>query len=386
MEAPPTADPIAQANRLFVRAVQLVQRGSDLPARSRIGPRADAKGLLTSIVNGFPETELAVKLVTNQPVGGFLASEFQEQYRALFDEVCRSDPAPGCLGPLASELAALQRGAEVARDPARLVLLEAENETLRRTNEAMRTAVAAAEAEHDNLRAALDKALREAARLKADLASEPGRSAEAMEEAAIRDRQIMDLRNQLASLSAALEASETEREEQDAAVVDLGRKLNQALAVRVEELSRSRSAFLATVGKVLADDDDVIVKGDRLVIRSELLFDPGVEHLTSQAEERLAAIADILVGIASRIPHDTPWVLQVDGHADINEGTASNFESLLELSASRAFSVIEFLIEQGVTPDRLALAAFSAFHPADRRENEGAYRANRRVELKLTPP
>jgi chemotaxis protein MotB len=44
------------------------------------------------------------------------------------------------------------------------------------------------------------------------------------------------------------------------------------------------------------------------------------------------------------------------------------------------------LIDQGIPPERIAVAGFAQFQPLDDRRDEIAYRRNRRIEIKLTTP
>jgi chemotaxis protein MotB len=65
-------------------------------------------------------------------------------------------------------------------------------------------------------------------------------------------------------------------------------------------------------------------------------------------------------------------------------GAVAEFRSNWELSAARAITVAQHLIDAGVPPERLAATGFGEFHPLDEGESEVAYRSNRRIELKLT--
>jgi chemotaxis protein MotB len=51
---------------------------------------------------------------------------------------------------------------------------------------------------------------------------------------------------------------------------------------------------------------------------------------------------------------------------------------------ARAISVIEFLVQEGIPPNRLAAAGFGEYRPLDPRDGDDAYRRNRRIEFKLT--
>jgi chemotaxis protein MotB len=47
-------------------------------------------------------------------------------------------------------------------------------------------------------------------------------------------------------------------------------------------------------------------------------------------------------------------------------------------------SVVRAMIAGGVPPERLVAAGYAEFQPVDPRDDEAAYRRNRRIELKLT--
>ena len=86
----------------------------------------------------------------------------------------------------------------------------------------------------------------------------------------------------------------------------------------------------------------------------------------------------------AEIPSELPWVLQIDGHTDRRPISTADFPSNWELSAARATTVGKFLIRQGIPPERIAVAGFAQYQPLDERDDEIAYRRNRRIEVKLT--
>jgi chemotaxis protein MotB len=89
--------------------------------------------------------------------------------------------------------------------------------------------------------------------------------------------------------------------------------------------------------------------------------------------------------VAQTIPSDIDWVLRVDGHTDRRPvGAGSPFRSNWELSTARAISVVEFLVREGIPPERLVAAGFGEYRPLDPGDSESAWRRNRRIEFKLT--
>src|SRR3546814_5755783 len=87
-------------------------------------------------------------------------------------------------------------------------------------------------------------------------------SAEARRTVDMLNAQIAALREQLARIEAALEISEGESRDQKVQIPDLGRRLNAALATKVQELARFRSEFFGRLREVLSDRDDVRIVGE----------------------------------------------------------------------------------------------------------------------------
>jgi chemotaxis protein MotB len=216
------------------------------------------------------------------------------------------------------------------------------------------------------------------------LASQRNLTADAQARVDLLTRQINALQEQMARLNAALEASEEKQKMSQAQIADLGRRLNLALASRVEELARFRSEFFGRLRQVLGERADLRVVGDRFVFQSELLFPSGAAELEPEGREQMGRLADALADISRRIPADLPWVLQVDGHTDRRPIATALFPSNWELSTARAVSVVKFLASRNIPPERLVAAGHGEFLPLDGRDDEIGWRRNRRIEIKIT--
>ena len=254
-----------------------------------------------------------------------------------------------------------------------------------------RAGLATAEAERDRakglyegLAGAGNDAAGRANELNKALDSEKQVSARALAQVEILNQQISALRRQLAALEAALDASEKRDKESQTRITDLGQRLNVALAQRVQELSRYRSEFFGRLRAILGNRPDIRVVGDRFVFQSEVFFDTGQAVLLPEGKAELDKLADALKDLDKKIPSDIPWVLRVDGHTDVRPISSPQFKSNWELSASRAISVVQYLVSLGVPPQRLVAAGFGEFQPLDTGTTEEAYKRNRRIELKLT--
>lgn len=224
----------------------------------------------------------------------------------------------------------------------------------------------------------------EIAKGQAALSEERKLSEDAKARADVMTRQMEQLRQQLAFLNSALEASEKKSAEQQVQVADLGRRLNLALASKVEELARYRSEFFGKLREVLGERSDIRVVGDRFVLQAEVLFGSGQAELESQGRDQLEKLATALREISARIPPDINWVLQIDGHTDRRPIATVWFPSNWELSSARAISVVKFLMSRGIPSERLSAAGFAEFQPIDPRDDEVGWRRNRRIELKFT--
>lgn len=203
--------------------------------------------------------------------------------------------------------------------------------------------------------------------------------------------QLESLREELARLSAILDASAEKDKAQEARILDLGRKLNRALAQEAQRLAkearkleRYRSEFFGRLREVLGDRKDIRIVGDRFVFQSEVLFESGQALLEPSGQIQMAQLAETLLEISREIPADIPWVLRVDGHTDSQPINTLQFPSNWELSTARAISVVKFLQTHGVPAHRLAATGFAEYQPLDARFDEVALRRNRRIELKLT--
>ncbi|MTI11100.1 peptidoglycan -binding protein [Curvivirga aplysinae] len=203
-------------------------------------------------------------------------------------------------------------------------------------------------------------------------------------EAALLNQQLKALGAQIEELNNILAASELKDAEQQAQIEALGKRLNKALASKVQELSKYRSEFFGRLREILGNRRGVQIVNDRFVFQSEVLFTSGSADLGPSGEEQLSRLATTLLDISRDIPEKLNWVLQVEGHTDAQPISTAQFPSNWELSAARAISVVKFLRSQGLPAQHLSAVGYGEFQPLDPRDDEIAYRRNRRIELKLT--
>ena len=199
---------------------------------------------------------------------------------------------------------------------------------------ALRTAeLVKVQADTKQHKANLDQSQRELDRLEA-------------EEIARTRSELMRTRSELASERQARQAAE--QREHDAL-----QKLAQAAALSVREEPR----------------------GTVIVLPGSVLFTSGEWQLTSEAQQKLALIADTLR------PQAKTHEIVVEGHTD-SKGTPSSNQVLSE---NRARAVMDFLVARGVPGTAITSVGIGQMRPiADNASSEGRAN-NRRVEIIIKP-
>jgi chemotaxis protein MotB len=122
-----------------------------------------------------------------------------------------------------------------------------------------------------------------------------------------------------------------------------------------------------------------ITRNRMLIELSEnILFDSGRARLRDQGEAALAEIVQVLNTIPNR-------QFQVAGHTDNIPMRSSRFDSNWELSTARAVNVARYMIEQGMSADRISAAGYADTQPVASNESAEGRAQNRRIEIVLVP-
>ncbi|MCA9580863.1 MAG: OmpA family protein, partial [Myxococcales bacterium] len=121
------------------------------------------------------------------------------------------------------------------------------------------------------------------------------------------------------------------------------------------------------------DRGSVIIEENQIVILEKIYFETDSAVIQSRSYPIIDAVAATLNGN----PHITK--IEVQGHADERATDSYN----VRLTRDRAASVVEALIQRGVSPERVRSAGYGERCPVDPRHNETAWEKNRRVEFKI---
>jgi len=107
-----------------------------------------------------------------------------------------------------------------------------------------------------------------------------------------------------------------------------------------------------------------------------ILFAPGSDVLRPQSFPHLKKLAAVF--------NDLPNPIQIEGHTDNRPlGRNSHFKSNWELSAARAFSVLQFFVKAGVAPEKLSAVGYGEFKPIKSNDSPEGRDANRRIEINI---
>ncbi len=309
----------------------------------------------------------------------FLLSVFMIAQFLLARQISGQDSALGQLKSQISELTqllALEKASKADSDAQLLALTDDLNAQKVKTADLL----ASLQAENNNATSAGSTITG----LQTALDDEKKLSSDALAKVELLNQQIAAMRRQLSQISALLDDSEARNRGSETQIADLGRRLNTALAQKVQELSKFRSEFFGRLRQILSQRSDILVVGDRFVFQAEVLFPKANADLNDAGQAEMLKLADAIKQLESEIPPDIAWVLRVDGHTDTDQLRNSVFKSNWELSAARAISVVKFLVAQGVSPNHLVAAGFGEFQPLAPGDTEEAKSENRRIELKLT--
>jgi outer membrane protein OmpA-like peptidoglycan-associated protein len=257
------------------------------------------------------------------------------------------------------EYAAQQRAIALERESAadaRARVEEARRhqaESEKAQSDAARVAAERATADAERARLEAERAKSEAEQAKADAAREA-------ERLAAERRTAEDARQSAEAARAAAEAQAQQAQSTAA-------QAQQAAAQAEREKTALRDQLRQQLNVILETRETA--RG-LIVNLSDVLFDTGSANLKSGAREKLAKIAGILLA--------HPGLnLDVEGHTD-SVGAADYNQ---RLSESRAHSVQDYLIRQGIPPATVATSGFGESQPVASNATAAGRQQNRRVEL-----
>jgi chemotaxis protein MotB len=129
------------------------------------------------------------------------------------------------------------------------------------------------------------------------------------------------------------------------------------------------------IGQGLGGEVEVGMAPQGIVIRlnDALLFSSGRAHLDEHAR--------LLVGKVVAIIRPLPNQIRIEGNTDDQQPEGGLYTDNWELSTARALAVLEAMIDQGLSPDRLSAQGNAQYRPIVANTDETARARNRRVDI-----
>lgn len=160
----------------------------------------------------------------------------------------------------------------------------------------------------------------------------------------------------------------------------------ESKVVSLEDLSGMKSRELDMLQRIrefiekrgLGKNIGVSLENGKVVIRitGTVLFKSGIAMLNDKGPPVMDEISEII-----REFHD--FNINIKGHTDNIAIATRQFPSNWELSAVRATTVLRYLIEKGISADRLTATGYAELLPLMPNDTEENRQKNRRVEFVL---
>lgn len=162
-----------------------------------------------------------------------------------------------------------------------------------------------------------------------------------------------------------------------------------ALEAQRAQLQASEKQSEARYDTLLANLSEEVKKGQLQVrqlkgmltvdVAEQLFFDSGRATLKDTGKQILQKVAESLKGYEDK-------AIRIVGHTDnvpITKGLQKVFPSNWELSAARATTVVRFLQDAGIAPERLVATGRAEYAPVAPNDSAEGRQKNRRIEITL---
>jgi chemotaxis protein MotB len=153
----------------------------------------------------------------------------------------------------------------------------------------------------------------------------------------------------------------------------------QSLQDEVDRLSQIKAELEQKLKGVEGVSLSMQERGLVITFLDEILFDSGKDKIRSEAFSALDKVASVITTKAADLS------VGIEGHTDNEPIKHSGWKSNWELSTARATSVLHYLVEKGVLPEKLAAIGYGEFRPVVSNDSPEGRRTNRRVEIVILP-
>lgn len=144
--------------------------------------------------------------------------------------------------------------------------------------------------------------------------------------------------------------------------------------IKLEEIKKQIDSYLNKSGLQTSVATDISERGLEVSLRDTVLFDSGKSVIKPEAVPKLIAIGKIVDQI--------PNYIKIEGHTDNVPIHTGQFPTNWELSAVRATTVTELLINAvHIPPTKISAVGYGEFRPIASNSTEAGRTKNRRVNI-----
>lgn len=171
-----------------------------------------------------------------------------------------------------------------------------------------------------------------------------------------------------------LSSNSTDLESEFDQMADLSKAMNQAQADLNAAMRRARISWLEDNSGYKEVRKDISLteanEGARIVLEN-IYFDTGSDNLREESIQELDRLYDIMAQSA--------LIIEIGGHTD----DVGSDETNMDLSQARAEAVVNYVIEKGISSDRISARGYGETDPRATNETAEGRQENRRVEVKV---
>jgi chemotaxis protein MotB len=205
---------------------------------------------------------------------------------------------------------------------------------------------------------------------------------------AAKNEEIKTLQQQNADLAkqkSGLEQQKSDLEQQNASIQQQVGSLEQqkaAMLAATQQQQQQYDALVKNLSKEVERGQLQVKQYQNMLsvdLAEQIFFDSGQATLKAGGKDVLKKVGEALKGYDNKI-------IRVVGHTDnvpIAKSLQSTFPTNWELSVARATTVVRFLQDVGIPPERMVAAGRGEYDPVDSNDTSQGRQNNRRIEIML---
>ncbi len=203
-----------------------------------------------------------------------------------------------------------------------------------------------------------------------------------------KNQEIAALQKQRGGLQDQVQSLQSQRTSLEQQQADLRRQID-ALEQQKNQLLTASQQTLSQYDSLVRSLTEEVKKGELQVrqyknmltvdVAEQLFFDSGRANLKDTGKEVLKKVGAALKGYEDK-------VIRIVGHTDnvpISKAAQKVFPSNWELSVARATTVVRYLQEVGIPPERMIASGRAEYQPIAENDTPDGRKKNRRIEITL---